>query len=208
MGLTVAELLPQYKASLNDAAAVFGSDTTSPTLDDNLTRHLNVAARALSADAKRPLLKLGTLTVSDGVDTYAAAAPADMIVARATLWNTTALREWQLPCGPIPRVSMLADALLLSPAPTQVQINVFGSELRFTYLAAHAITDDESTSTLTDADRNLVILRAQVEAMREMTFRNIHKPVAMRSAGAGASTSNMQPSALYERLLAEYKEAA
>lgn len=212
MGLTVSDLLPDYTASLNDAAAVFGSGSTTPTLDANLTRHLNVAARAVSADGKRPLLKLASIAVSADVSSYGP-VPDDFIVSRATQWPAPgALRAWQQPPGVIPRVfAAMTDAgqtLMLTPPPSQDQINVYGVTLQYIYLAAHAITDDETTSTLTDVDRNLVILRAQVEAMREMTFRNIHKPVSMRAASAGASTSNMQPSALYERLLAEYKDAA
>jgi len=206
MGLTVDQVLPDYRASLNDAAAVFGSDTSSPTLDENLTRHLRTAARALSSEGKRPLLRSATLTVVADQASYTP-APDDMIVPRTALWSSAG-RMWEQPPPPIPGVYSLDPGTVdLVPAPTAEQIRFYGSSFRYTYLAAHALTDDANTSTLTDNDRNLLILRAQVEAMREMAFRNIHKPVALRSAGAGGSTSNMQPSALYEKLLTEYKAA-
>jgi len=213
MGLVAADLLPDYTASLNDAAAVFGTDTTAPTLTENLTRHLQIAARALSSDGKRPLVRIGTLAVVAGQGRYDD-VPDDLVMPRTTTWNTGCdafgepLQQWNLPIGPLPGVFLGDGFLLLMPAPNAAQVRVFGSAFTFTYLAAHAVTDAAETSTLTDADKNLLLLRAQVEAMREMTMRNIHKPVSLRSAGAGAVPSNMQPAALYEKLLAEYKAAA
>lgn len=214
MGLTVSDLLPDYRASLNDAAAVFGggSETTNPAdisaaIDANLTRHLRIAARALSADGKRPLLKSTVLTVVADQATYSP-APEDMIVPRTALWSSNGRPQWEQPPPPVPAVYALdSGSVDLSPAPTAEQIRFYGAQFRYTYLAGHAITDDASTSTLTDADRNLLILRAQVEAMREMAFRNIHKPVSMRNAGGGSMPSNMSPSALFEVLMNEYKAA-
>lgn len=209
MGLTIAELLPDYKASLNDAADVFGNDSSSPTQDENLTRHLNVAASALSADGKRRRIRYGTLSVIADQSFYE--VPDDLIAPRTSLWSNTA-REWDRPPGQIPAVYLFdgpdGKVLRLEPAPTAPQITFYGSTFTFVYLAANAITGDAGTSTLTENDRYIVILRAQVEAMREMTFRNIHKPVQLRAASGGGSTSNMQPSALYEKLLDEYKDAA
>jgi len=214
MGLTAAELLPDYQASLSDAAGVFGDDTTTPTLEQNLTRHLKVAALALSVDGKRPLVKSAEFTVVAGTARYAE-VPDDLVVPRANLWPTYAaqsLQPWEQPIEPLPAIYKITtaagDVLMLSPAPTCAQVRAYGSTFGYTYLAAHAVTDDADTSTLLVTDKNLVILRAQVEAMREMAFRNIHKPVNLKAAGGGAVSSNMQPSALYEKLLEEYRSAA
>ena len=61
--------------------------------------------------------------------------------------------------------------------------------------------------SLRDGDRDLVILRAQVEAVRELVSRNLHKPVQM-SPGTGGMPSNQTPAAWYDRLLDEYRRAA
>lgn len=214
MGMALADVLPDYLASLNDAASVFGTD---PDLTYNLSRHLVTAARALSADKKRPRVRTMTLPLVAGTSFYDG-VPSDMIVPRATTWGMDGRHAWNAPPGPVPSVTVVetddatidvdqdGKVFLLYPAPTEAQVCSYGTAFSFTYLAAHTI--NAHGGTIDFSDENLLVLRAQVEAMREMTFRNIHKPVTLRAASGGGSTSNMQPSALYERLLAEYRETA
>lgn len=216
MGMTLNDVVDDYQASLNDAAGVFGDNTTSPTLSSNLSRHLLTAARALSADGKRPRVVTLSLAIVAGTSQYDG-VPSDLIAPRATLWGMDGRHAWDAPSGPMPSVHVVGPyddtidqdsdgkVFLLSPPPTAPQICAYGSAFVFTYLAAHVLTVD--SGTLDFADEWLLILRAQVEAMREMAFRNIHKPVSLRNASGGGTSSNMQPSALYERLLEEYRQA-
>lgn len=212
MGLTLASLLPDFRASLNDARKVFGEDGT-PEQEANLSRHLRAAAVAL-ATGKRPRTRQGTIELVAGVARYTTGLPADLLIPKVGLWGSEYLAEpWCGPRGPLPTLS-LADAdedglqaLVLTPAPTAAQIAAYGSAYTFYYFASHQITDAEATSTLQERDRALVILRAQVEAMRETAMRNAHKPVTLREGGGGVGR-NTTPAALYERLLAEYERAA
>lgn len=209
MGLTLADLLPDYTASLNSARAVFGKDGTQEQ-SDNLTRHLRAAARALALE-KRPRTRQGTFTLTAGVaDTTD--VPSDLLLPKVGIWGIGNLGEpWCLPPGPLPILTLSeTDAgrqLTLTPAPSAAQIATFGAQYRYYYFAAHQITDDAATSTLDERDRNLVILRAQVEAMRETALRNAHMPVTLRD-GMGSPGGNTTPSALYAALLAEYQKAA
>lgn len=209
MGLTLDDLLPDYTASLNSARAVFGKDGTDEQAT-NLTRHLRTAARAMSLD-KRPRTRQGTFALVAGVaDT--ADVPSDLLLPKVGLWGLGHLGEpWCLPPGPLPMLTLsetdAGRALTLMPPPSAAQIAAFGGTYRYYYFAAHQVTDDAATSTIDERDRNLLILRAQVEAMRETALRNAHMPVTLRD-GMGSPGSNTTPSALYAALLAEYNAAA
>jgi hypothetical protein len=210
MGLTLDELLPDYTASLNDARLVFGEDE-SVDQAENLTRHLHAAAAAISID-KRPRTAQASLTLVADQDAYTD-VPADLLTPKFGLWGTDRLRAiWRAPRGPLPTLTLAqtaaGPALILTPAPSCEQIDAWGATYRYYYFASHAITDTASTSTLAARDKGLVILRAQVEAMRETAMRNAHKPVTLRDASAGGGqTRNTTPAALYAALLAEYERA-
>jgi hypothetical protein len=210
VGLTIAELLPDYRASLNDAALVFGQDN-SDDQKKNLTRHLTIAARKL-AIGKRPRTRQATLSLVADQSSYGP-VPEDLLLTKVSTWGITNRPQWHLPAGPLPILTLVDDdgtgsrAIVLTPAPTSEQICAFGSSYPFYYFAEHAITSDAATSTLQEKDRGLVILGGQVEAMREMAMRSIGKPVTLRDANGGGVARNMTPAALYEKLLAEFNEA-
>lgn len=204
MGLTAAQLLPDYRASLNDARTVFADD------DSDFLRHLRVAAAALSRE-KRPRTALASITVQAGVNEYAD-VPDDLITPKVSTWANTGAVVWRLPPTPPPVLTVLGEGagrvLLLTPAPTVEQINCWGSTLRYYYLGEHAITDDATTSTLHSKDRALLYLRAQMEAMRELSFRNYKKPITLRGGdglGGAVASKNQTPPALWDLLRQEYE---
>lgn len=209
MGLTLTSVLPDYKASLSDAASLFrGTDLDA---DADFKRHLNVAKVALSRE-KRQRTCLGEITVTADVAEYA--APDAVLMPKLQAWTTSNRQPWDTPNEPAPVVRLIevdgVRKLSLSPAPSVRQIACFGATFRYYYLAAHQLTDDSATSTLAESDQPLLVLRAQVEAMRELAFRNYAKPVTLR-AGAGAAgsmmTRNQTPAALYDLLLDEYRNS-
>lgn len=214
MPLTLDAVLPDYKASLHDAASVFVGTKAGPggdpaaDPDADFKRHLAIAARALGIDGKRSCTRLGTLNLVAGAAQYAA-VPDDLIAPKASEWGIGRLPLWEAPPGPLPIVRLTeldgAPVLMLSPAPTQAQINAYGSSYAYYYLATPTLT--ATGSTLRDGDRDLLILRAQVEACREMVLRNMHKPVAI-GAGQSPGAPNLSAAAMYDRLLAEYRAAA
>lgn len=209
MGLTLADVLPDYKASLNDAATTFrGIDADA---EADFKRHLRTALVAVSRE-KRQRTCLGEFTVTAEVADYP--APDAVLMPKLQAWSTRYVPAWDAPNEPLPTIRLVevADArtLVLSPAPSARQIACYGSTFRYYYLALHQLTDDAGTSTLQSSDLPLLILRAQVEAMRELAFRGYGKPVTLR-AGSGAAgsmmTRNQTPAALYDLLLDEYRNA-
>lgn len=207
MGLRFADLLPDYKASLNDAASAF-----TAAADADFKRHLVVAAAALSRE-KRPRTVAASFAVQADVAEYGD-VPEDLIDTKVSLWNNGHASPWNLPPGPLPTLHVIgADEnrrLLLMPAPSAQQVACFGATYRYYYLAEHAITDDAATSTLATRDKALLLLRASVEAMRELSLRAYKKPITLRAGdgiGGGVASKNQTPPALFDLLMEEYRKA-
>jgi hypothetical protein len=108
----------------------------------------------------------------------------------------------------LPRVAAVNEgsawSLVFDPAPTQAHLDAYGSTFRFWYYGTHSA--DANGSTLAAPDRPLLLLRAQAEAMRELSMRNINKPVQLRDGHSG-QPRNSTPAALYRELLAEWEKA-
>jgi len=207
MSMTQTDLIIELKASLNDAVSVFNAAN-----EGDFIRFLNIAALDLSRFRKRTL-KASVILVANQSE-YA--APADMVMPKFSSWGVAALQSykpWEANWpGRLPRLSRMGDALntmlVLTPAPSQQQIGTLGSTFDFYYFARHIIGDGVNViTTVRQEDRALLLLRAQAEAMKEMSVRNIKKPVQMRD-GLNASPKNMTPSALYASLMASFVEQA
>jgi hypothetical protein len=207
--MCLADLIQDLKASLNDASTVFTAAD-----DADFKRHLNGAA--LAFQRKRPRTHYGSLTLVADLAQYA--APADFVSFKSHLWGIApkrAPRPWEQTWpGRLPDVR-LVDAgattivrkLQLDPAPQAFQISALGAEFRFYYYAAHVLGAAPAETSIVDADRGLLILRAQAEAMRELAFRGSKKPVQLRD-GLSGTPRNATPTYLFEALLAEFQEAA
>ncbi|MCW5624404.1 MAG: hypothetical protein KIT73_06800 [Burkholderiales bacterium] len=203
--MSQADLVADLKASLHDSADVFGASG-----DADFKRHLDVAA--LDMSGPRPRTMLGTLTLTPDELQYA--APADFISYKCDAWGANRRAkpwddDWP---GTLPRVRVVETApgvrgLALDPAPTAKQIGILGATYRFYYYARHVIGASASDTTINVADRGLLILRAQAEAMREMAVRNIKKPVQLRD-GLASAPKNGTPAGLYAALLHEWRQHA
>ncbi len=200
------ELVAEHKASLLDAATFF----VAPD-DADFKRHLRVAGRLVSRE-KRHLTRSAVLTLQAGVGEYA--APADLLMPKASRWGVSETQNapWCAPRAALPSLRMFdtdeGTRLELTPAPTAEQISVFGASYPFYYMAAYGVPDT-GESDVTDQVVDLVLLRAKVEALRELSIRNSSKPVTLRDgSGIGGSMArNMTPPALYEAFLKEYQES-
>lgn len=202
--MALVDLVADLKASLHDAAEVFDEPA-----DADFVRLLNVAA--LDFARLRPRTLIGSVTLSAGVAEYA--APVDFHHYKSDLWVDHARigKPWEKTwTGRLPSVSLAENGagrcLLFSPAPTVAQIARFGSEFRYLYFARHQLGTEAETS-IHAADRGLLMLRGQVEAMRELAMRNITKPMQVRD-GLNSSPRNGMPSYLYGVLLEEFNKAA
>lgn len=202
--LSMVDLVADLKASLQDSAAVF-----SAAGDSDFERHLNTAAQAFNR--ARPRMLAGSVTlVADQAD-YT--APADLHAVSTPLWGQQPKKlpaQWQSTWpGPLPRLKDIeiggARKLYLDPPPTSNQIAVLGSEYRFFYRGRHSIhATDGAQTTIPTGDRDLLLLRAQAEAMREMALRNVKKPVALRDGLGLSGPRNGTPAALYAALMDEF----
>jgi hypothetical protein len=204
--MALADLVADLKASLHDAASVF-----TAALDADFTRLLE--ASALDMGRFRPRTVLGSVTLQAGVAEYA--APAGMAMFKSSLWGIAPIaapRTWERGYpGRLPDVfeSEVAGVrqISFSLPPTAAQIAQMGDQYLFYYFAAHAVDAVAANTTIKTADRGLLLLRAQAEAMRELAMRNIGKPVTVRD-GMSGTPRNGTPSHLYSALMDEFERRA
>jgi hypothetical protein len=202
--MSLADLVADLKASLHDAASVF-----TAAADADFERLLNIAASALGW--KRPRRLRASLTLV--ADTADYPAPAGMLYLIQDAWSDPSRLPppWE-PSHPgaLPRVSVVeiggVQTILFSPAPSAAHILALGSDYSFIYRAAHSISATAASTTIQPDDRGLLLLRAQVEALREIALRNSAKPVAMRD-GLSGMPKNGTASYLFEILMREFEEA-
>jgi hypothetical protein len=205
--MSQADLVVDLKRSLHDSAAVFDA-----ALDADFVRFLNQALPDMGW--KRAITRLGQVTLSAGVAGYSLAAYTDFQNYKTHLWgaDTVCPQPWEpgYP-GAVPRVRGYKDStgwwLGFEPvAPSAAHIAVRGSVFKFYYFGVHTIGTLAADTTVALADRGLLLLRAQAEAMLELTLRNAGKPVQLRD-GLSGTPRNSTPRALYEALLAQFMEA-
>lgn len=202
MGIALADLLSDYKASLHDAAAVFADDGS------DLLRHLRTACREVGRHKRPRTLTSEVTLVADQVE-YTG-VPDDLLLPKISQWGHVNVKPWLAVRDPLPVIGLLDGStrkLLLRPPPTAAQIGAYGATYVYYYLAAHTLDVDAGTTTVAEQDRDLVILRAQAEAMRELAMRDAGKPVSLRGGSpSGSSPKIGTAAALYQSLLAEFRE--
>lgn len=198
--MSEADVITDLKRSVGDAASPF----TDPN-DGDWKRFLATALVAMQD--KRPRTLLGSVQLVAEQLQYEVTAP-DFAQYKTHVWGARPVRPW-LPCypGPLPRVKAVHDAagwsIAFDPAPTSAHISAYGAEFKFWYFGSHVLGE---TPTLAPQDRPLLLLRAQVEVMRELSMRNVNKPVALRDGYSG-QPRNSTPAALYDQLLREFAAA-
>ena len=200
MAVALADLVQDLKDSLRQAWEAFNAPA-----DADWIRHLRAAA--LDFGRVRPVTLMGSLPLEVGVSDYP--APADFVRFKLSLWESSQTRSpkpWEKAwCGPFPRVTAGDGRLYLTPAPTAQQVAVLGREFRFFYFAGLVVSPTEST--VQEADRGLLILRAQAEAMRELAMRSVTRPVATRDGYSGTPREG-SPAVLAREFLAEFERVA
>lgn len=210
MTMALADLVDDLKGSLHDSAAVFRAAD-----DADFKRFLDAALPDFQF--KRPLTRRGELLLVPGVDAYAVAV-SDFAALKTHSWGDggaraglRAIKPWE-PAWPgaVPRVMERWDGqawhLVLDPYPTAAQIAVWGPVLPYWYFARHTLGTTAPETTVNPLDRGLLLLRAQVEALRELAIRNAAKPVQLRD-GMSGTPRNSTPAALADQLLKLFQEA-
>lgn len=194
-----ADLVADLKASLQDAARSF-----TAAADADFKRHLDVAAEDMHR--VRPRTLVGEIELSAGRADYT--APADLRRYKSAIWG--ALPDWSKPKpwektwpGRLPDVRVSAGSMILMPAPSLQQIALLGSAFRFYYVARDAIGDTAAETTIQPEDRPLLLLRAQAEAMLELSIRDSVRPV-QTGGGFGQQAKTGMPAAIWKELMAAW----
>ena len=203
--MSEADVLQDLQASLGDA----GRSAFQAAAEGDFRRFLAVALVAMQN--KRPRTLLGQVSLVADEPRVALTLP-DFAQYKTHVWGSRAPRPWDNSYpGALPRIRAVNEggawALMFDPPPTARHLAVYGSTFRFWYFGTHSLgIDDGSESTLAPADRPLLLLRAQAEAMREMSVRNVNKPVSLRD-GLSGTPRNSNPAALFQVLLQEFEAA-
>jgi len=219
--MSLEDLVADLKRSLHDTAAVFDA-----ALDADFERFLRQALPDMRW--KRPITKLGSVTLEAGVESYLIYV-SDFAALKTDLWRNLAnLPKPWMPGypGALPRITAVRESrpeindwddyfaewgsgrwrLVFDPAPTSAQLACLGSVCKFWYFADHSINTAEVLTTVSLQDRGLLLLRAQAEAMLELSLRNVAKPVQLRD-GLSGTPRNSTPRALFDALLSAFLEA-
>lgn len=202
---TRAELALALQASLQDSAKAFGDDAAV------FGRCVDTALQAYTR--LRPhRLRVGVSWRFGGPNH---AVPPNTLRVAALQWTDPVIAQWMgagnLAPPPPPQAEIIdtntglqlhLSAPLHGKAPSAGTVYV-------TLHAPHVLAtnaEDTTESTVPESDADLLLLRAQVEALRELSNRGITKPVALRD-GYSQGAANGTPAALYERMLAEWRQA-
>lgn len=202
---TLTTLAKSLRDSLMDAASEFDRGVERGSLTQ-FQRLLQVALDDYSR--RRPLIVLGRLQLEAQRMVYD--CPAGLEEVQAFDWGRA--DKARLPVwadgwpGRLPAMRVSRDGdrrvLYLMPAPSVRQISLLGSAATYRYRARHTL--DEQGSTLPAGDEPLVLLRAQAEAMRELSISNTIKPYQTRD-GISATPRNGTPSYLHTVLMEEFE---
>jgi hypothetical protein len=203
MSMLLSDLVADHKAALMDSAALF-----TAAADADFIRHLTAALPDVSRLAPRTVQ--ASITVAAGVRLYA--APADLVDVKYPLWGDAerARIPRHDPDYPrhLPKLRKAEDdgvlSLALDPPPTACQISVCGADYPYRYYALHVLSDTAGATTLPEGKRDVLLLRALAEAMKELMNRNVHKPVQLRD-GLQSGPKNGTPAAIYEALMEEWR---
>lgn len=225
------DLIADLRAGLNDARTVFegtatkrgygelelgeedGDDTGAG--DDVTAAYARMLDLAAGDFARyRPRVMSASLQLKPRTALYV--APDDLYRFYRTAWGDgNLLQPWEPGYGLVqkPRVEVVETnsddgtpvrQLQFSPAPSIDQLAFLGSTFRYLYYAHHVIGDRASATTIRSEDRDLLLLRAKAEAMREIATRDSFKPVQLRD-GLNSGPKNRQPAALFSLYMTEFE---
>lgn len=192
------EILARYAESLLDSKRAFS--------DTDLPRHLDAALSALSE--VRPQCKITLLNLVADRSIYP--CPDDLLKVNKCLYGLNVKNsqnpwdDWYVGCLPhwhVFKNNNNQRVLFANPAPTTLQLTIIGPECEIIYCAGHVLADDECS--LNKDEIGLLILRAQAEAMREISMKNTTQSYQLRE-GISSTPQNGTPAYLYKTLMEEF----
>lgn len=194
-----ADLVADLKSSLRDAATTF-----TAAADADFVRHLDKAAADMHR--VRPNSKVGQVTLASEQQAYD--GPPDMLRFRYPLRQRVALKPWDPGYAPVfSACHAIGCRLVFDVPPSSAQIAAHGSNFVFVYVALDSIGATAAETTIAAPDRDVLLLRAQAEALLELSLRDSVRPVQI-GGGFGQQAKTGTPAALYHDLMAEWARRA
>jgi|GEM_PF-2076980 len=199
--MNLTDLATALKNSLHASARLIEGSNTSY----DWSSFISLAVQHFSQYKPRTLV--GSVTLVPGQTEYD--FPADFVEFKYSLWGQEALaklKPWE--CGyptKMPRASTLhgtPSKLSLSFPPSGEMINALGSIYSFYYYAEHQV--DAESSTIPGQYEKDLLLAAQAEVMKQISFDKVGKVTAKDPYSGMARTAH--PSALYELLMKQFKD--
>ena len=201
MSMARADLADDLVRSLGSSAEHFDREQGGAGFDRLLD------AAALDMGRVQPRVMTDALSLVAGQAAYP--APAEMVRPQHPVWPPLPAQPWARRYrGPMPllrRVVRIAEVqVAVSPVPTEALVADVAGSLGYYYEARHSIGELAEETTIDPGWRDLLLLRAQAEACRELALSNVVKPIQLHR-GMGAQPTRAQPSVLYELLMSEFK---
>lgn len=198
----LTDFTARLKSSLLDSVRAFN--------DQSYARHIQAALVALNE--VRPQCKMAVVGLMTDRSLYP--CPEDLTAVRACWWGRSKkthgqpwdddypgrLPEWR----PIKNTAGVRF-LRAVPPPSATQMTVLGNECELDYYADHVFTDKECTLNTEELD--LLLLRSQAEAMRELAIKNASTAYQLRE-GISSVPKNGTPAYLYTELMSEFARRA
>lgn len=139
------------------------------------------------------------------------AAPADMLMPRRHSWGRVErgqLNPWDVAYPKrLPTFTKLridgVDSIEIDPPPTAAQIAALGEAFDYTYSVSHTLSDEPSETTVPASQRDLLLLRALAEGMRQLAARGVSTPVSL-GAGGNNRPKNGAPASLADQFMDDF----
>jgi len=188
--MNLAALQTQLTKSLGDSAESFQGEQI---------RLINIALTDYSR--YRPLTLAASVRLQAGKQRYP--VPENFIGFKHSLWGKSALPLWSTgrPHN-IPRPQSLSDALQFQQPITPAHIQHYGANYAYLYFAKHQILDNGDLTL--SGDHDLLVMRAQAQAMLELALHNADKQPAAHQH-IGNQSSNSKPMHIHDTLMAAFK---
>lgn len=187
--MNVATLTTHLKTSLGDSDESF---------QDDLLRLLTVALDDYSR--YKPLTLNASCRISPGKQTYD--VPPDFLSFKHTFWGQSTTPLWSNKPQPLGRPLSTPQGLQFQQPITPAHIQHYGANYAYLYFAKHKILDNGDLTLR--ADHDLLVMRAQAQAMLELALHNADKQAAAHQH-IGNQSSNSKPMHIHDMLMATFK---
>lgn len=188
--MALSEFVTSLKSALRDLATRF----TDP---DDFERLIAAAVREYSR--YRPAIVRDSVTLVAGTDSYAVTGLRSILHSP---WGRTRGKPWEDSPGTPPNYYVESGQIVFETAPSGSDIGLWGAIFKFTGRGAHTV--DETNSTISEEDEDLILLRARAEALAELADDQAGKAGGHKSASGYGTSRDATLAGRANRLLEDW----